>query len=72
MDFRSDFILFFLLDFMGVLFGIAYLWIDDIGYIILYVYGFVMFITFICLIIGLCSKNIKFIKRGSIIKYNIF
>lgn len=57
---------------MGVLFGIAYLWIDDIGYIILYVYGFVMFITFICLIIGLCSKNIKFIKRGSIIKYNIF
>lgn len=53
--------------FMGVLLGIAYLWIDDIGYIILYVYGFAMFITFICLIIGLCSKDIKSIKRGNII-----
>lgn len=53
--------------FMGVFFGAAYLWIHDIGYIVLYVYVFSIFITFICLIIGLCSKNIKFAKKGNII-----
>lgn len=52
---------------MGVFLGAAYLWIHDIGYIVLYVYGFAIFITFICLIIGLCSKNIKFAKNGNII-----
>ena len=53
--------------FMGVVFGTAYLRLCDIGYIVLYVYVFSIFITFICLIIGLCSKNIKFAKKGNII-----
>lgn len=53
--------------FMGILLGVAYVGLKDAGYIILYVYGVAFFVTIVCLIIGLYSKNINLARKGNII-----
>lgn len=53
--------------FIGIFLGTVYICVTDAGYIVLCVYGFAVLVTLICLIIGLCSKDIKVAKRRNII-----